>query len=58
MIKFMIKIGVIGGSGLDDPQILMGGYEKTVVTKYGSPSSSLSCGQIGGIDVVILSPAP
>jgi len=50
----MIKVGIIGGSGLDDPQILEGGYEKTVITKYGAPSSALTCGKIAGIDVVIL----
>lgn len=39
---------------MDDPQILSGGYEKMVITKYGEPSSVLTCGKIGGIDVVIL----
>jgi 5'-methylthioadenosine phosphorylase len=51
---FMIKIGIIGGSGLDDPQILKETEKKAVVTKYGLPSSILTCGKIGGIEVVIL----
>jgi len=50
----MIKIGIIGGSGLDDPQILKETEKKAVVTKYGLPSSILTCGKIGGIEVVIL----
>lgn len=40
---------------MDDPKIISGGYEKTVITKYGEPSSALTCGKIAGIDVVILS---
>jgi len=50
----MVKIGIIGGSGLDDPQILEGGRKVEVSTKYGSPSSALTLGRIGGIEVVIL----
>ncbi len=50
----MIKIGIIGGSGLDDPQILEGGVEKEVYNEYGAPSSSLTIGKIGGVEVVIL----
>jgi 5'-methylthioadenosine phosphorylase len=51
----MVKIGIIGGSGLDDPQILEGSQQKEIVTKYGTPSSALTCGRIAGTDVVILS---
>lgn len=50
----MTKIGIIGGSGLDDPN-LMKDYEKVnVKTKYGSPSSALVKGSIKGVEVVIL----
>ena len=50
----MIKIGIIGGSGLDDPDILEGQYEKHVLTPYGEPSSPLKIGKIQGTDVIIL----
>ena len=53
MIK-IIKIGVIGGSGLDDPKILKGAKEIYVSTKFGNPSSGLTLGKINGIDVVII----
>lgn len=49
-----IKVGIIGGSGLDDPALLERAREKKVGTPYGSPSSSLATGMIKGIDVVIL----
>ncbi len=47
-------IGIIGGSGLDDPQIMKDVQEKEVSTVYGKPSSSLTVGTIHGVDVVIL----
>ena len=50
----MVKIGIIGGSGLDDPDILKDPVEKAVDTKYGRPSSTLTCGKIAGVDVTIL----
>lgn len=50
----MIKVGIIGGSGLDDPKILKEAKEVSVETPYGSPTSVLTCGAIEGIDVVIL----
>jgi 5'-methylthioadenosine phosphorylase len=50
----MIKIGIIGGSGLDNPEILKNATEVNVETPYGSPTSSLMCGLIEGVDVVIL----
>ncbi len=51
----MVKIGIIGGSGLEDPKILKGAKEIEVNTPYGKPSSALTTGKIGNIDVVILS---
>jgi 5'-methylthioadenosine phosphorylase len=48
-------IGIIGGSGLDNPDIVESAQEKTVDTPYGSPSSPLIRGSIHGCDVVILS---
>ena len=50
----MAKIGIIGGSGLDDPKILKGPKEIEVNTKYGKPSSPLAIGKIEGVDVVII----
>jgi 5'-methylthioadenosine phosphorylase len=50
----MTKIGIIGGSGLDDPKILKDPAEKEVTNKFGQPSSTLTCGKIEGTDVVIL----
>lgn len=50
----MVKIGIIGGSGLDDPKILKDSKELDVDTKFGKPSSKLTVGKIGGVDVVIL----
>jgi 5'-methylthioadenosine phosphorylase len=50
----MVKIGIIGGSGLDNPEILKEAREVNVETPYGSPTSSLTCGSIEGVDVVII----
>src|SRR3989338_10975638 len=52
--KTMSKIGIIGGSGLDDPKILKNPAEKEVDNKFGQPSSSLTCGSIEGVEVVVL----
>ena len=49
-----VKIGIIGGSGMDDPQLMKDIRQKRVKTPYGSPSSPLTAGRIGGIDAVIL----
>ena len=49
------KIGIIGGSGLEDPKILKDAKEISVSTKFGSPSSNLTTGKIGNTDVVIIS---
>ncbi len=50
----MTIIGIIGGSGLDDPQLLKDAREITVDTPYGAPSSPLTVGTIDGAQVVIL----
>ncbi len=49
-----VKIGIIGGSGLDDPRIMKEGRVKKVATPYGSPSSPLTVGKINGVNAVIL----
>lgn len=51
----MKKIAIIGGSGLEDPQILKSPKVITVDTPYGEPTSELTMGQIGNVEVVILS---
>jgi 5'-methylthioadenosine phosphorylase len=50
----MIKVGIIGGSGLDDPQILKNPTEWEVITPYGRPTSALSCGTIEGVETVLI----
>jgi 5'-methylthioadenosine phosphorylase len=49
-----IKVGIIGGSGLDDPDILKEPRTVQVSTPYGKPSSPLACGAIAGVEVAIL----
>jgi len=51
----MIRIGIIGGSGLENPEILQSSEEKHFETPYGTPSSSLLCGSVEGTEIVILS---
>ena len=48
-------IGIIGGSGLEDPKILKDAKQKSVNTPFGKPSSTITIGKIEGIDVAILS---
>lgn len=50
----MAKIAIIGGSGLDDPDILKGPVDREENTPYGAPSAALKHGRIGGVDVVLL----
>lgn len=49
-----MKIGIIGGSGLEDPKIIKNPTEKEIETPYGKPSSSIICGKINEIEVCIL----
>ena len=50
----MIKIGIIGGSGLDDPKILKDAVDVEYNTPWGAPSCPLKEGTIGGTDVVLI----
>jgi 5'-methylthioadenosine phosphorylase len=50
----MVKIGIIGGSGLDDPEILQDPRSVEVETEYGEPSSDLQMGTIEGVATVLL----
>jgi 5'-methylthioadenosine phosphorylase len=49
-----MQIGIIGGSGMDDPKLMKDLKEKSVRTPYGAPSSKLTTGTIGGVRVVVL----
>jgi 5'-methylthioadenosine phosphorylase len=51
----MVKVGIIGGSGLEDPKILKDQKELERDTVFGNPSSPLIIGRIRGFEVVILS---
>lgn len=48
------KIGIIGGSGLDNPNILQDVKEIEIETPYGKPSSNLKIGKIDNVDVVLI----
>ncbi len=50
----MSKIGIIGGSGMDDPRLMTDISEAEVSTPWGKPSSALTTGRIGGVEVVVL----
>lgn len=49
-----MRIGIIGGSGLDNPDIFADPRDEWVNTPYGEPSSPLKHGRIGGTEVVLL----
>src|SRR5215469_11004503 len=50
----MAIIGIIGGSGLDNPDILSNPRDEKISTPYGEPSSALKHGSIDGVQVVLL----
>ncbi|KAG6464609.1 hypothetical protein O3G_MSEX014632 [Manduca sexta] len=49
-----IKIGIIGGSGFDDPTLFENRVEKEVTTPFGKPSDVLIEGHIKGVSCVLL----
>ena len=51
----MIKIGIIGGSGLEDPKLLTNIKEEDVSTPYGNPTSALTHGTINDKEIVLIS---
>jgi 5'-methylthioadenosine phosphorylase len=51
----MTKIGIIGGSGLENPDILKNPEKYNVDTPWGSPASPLIAGTINNKSVLILS---
>ena len=50
-----LKIGIIGGSGMEDPAFISDYSSKKVNTPYGDPSSELIIGSIIDVPVAILS---
>jgi 5'-methylthioadenosine phosphorylase len=50
----MVKIGIIGGSGLENPDIFKDARSVEVTTVYGAPSAPLKIGTIAGIETVLL----
>ena len=51
----MTKIAIIGGSGLENPDILQHQEKIVVGTSYDAPSSDFLSGTIAGTEVVLLS---
>lgn len=41
-----MKLGIIGGSGLENPEILKDSKEIKIETPFGKPSSPITCGKI------------
>jgi 5'-methylthioadenosine phosphorylase len=48
------EIGIIGGTGLYDPELLRNVQEVTVETPYGKPSDSITVGELAGRGVAFL----
>ena len=51
----MAKIAIIGGTGLENPEILKNADEISVETPYGNTSSTFLTGTIEGVEVALLS---
>jgi len=51
----MNKIAIIGGTGLENPDILKNAEELSIGTPYGNPSSTFLTGTIEGVGVALLS---
>ncbi|KAI6180848.1 S-methyl-5'-thioadenosine phosphorylase [Aphelenchoides besseyi] len=49
------QVGIIGGTGLEDPDLFNSSLEVRVPTPYGEPSDALKIGTINGISCVLLS---
>ena len=50
----LYKIGIIGGSGLDNPDLFEVSREREFSGPWGSPSSAIKEGKIAGLDVALL----
>ena len=49
-----VKIGIIGGSGLDNPELFIDPQDLQIKTPWGDPSSPLKLGKISGVEVALL----
>tara|TARA_Y100000590_G_scaffold351249_1_gene403441 strand:- start:255 stop:1016 length:762 start_codon:yes stop_codon:yes gene_type:complete len=54
-MKTKLKIGIIGGSGMEDPSFISNYNSKIISTPYGDPSSDIIIGNIEDVPVAILS---
>lgn len=54
LIMSPVKIGIIGGSGLNNPELFEVSRESVVETPYGAPSDVLVEGKIGDVPCVLL----
>ncbi|EYC41081.1 hypothetical protein Y032_0583g304 [Ancylostoma ceylanicum] len=50
----VFKIGIIGGSGLEDPKILQNAKEVEINTPFGKPSDKYIEGTIGDVPCILL----
>ena len=50
----MAKIGIIGGSGLDNPELLKNCRNIQIRTDFGLPSSDITTGRLGKHEVFII----
>ncbi|MEK6808517.1 MAG: S-methyl-5'-thioadenosine phosphorylase [Nanoarchaeota archaeon] len=50
----MAKIGIIGGSGVDDPRIMQSPRKSKIHTPYGPTSDLVVTGTVKGIEVVVI----
>ena len=50
-----IKVGIIGGTGINSEECFQFTEIRTVATSFGEPASQLLCGKINNVDCVILS---
>ena len=50
----MVKIGIIGGTGLENMEIIESSSDISIKTPYGNPSSALKEGSRNGENIVVL----
>lgn len=51
----MVKVGIIGGSGIYNPSMFLNVREKKMRTPFGDPSDSFIVGDIDGVETIFLS---
>jgi len=50
----MVKIGIIGGSGVYDPKMFEDSEDIAINTPYGAPSDMITTGKFKGVDIVFI----